>query len=118
MLDCQVLEGTNVVEISHEGKITRSDILTASTVIDQALKDHSKIRLLQIGHSFSGWELSALWEELKHMKLVFKISHMALVTDVGWMRRWASVFGSISPMQVKSFKMDELDAAKNWLSTV
>jgi hypothetical protein len=43
-----------------------------------------------------------------------KWKRLALVTDVGWVRHATNLFGWTIPGQVRTFGLDELEAATAW----
>jgi hypothetical protein len=72
--------------------------------------------LIGIGE-FDGITGGALWQDLKmgveHMGAWKRI---ALVTDIEWMRHMASMFGWMTPGEMKHFPLADRAAAITWLA--
>lgn len=108
---------SNIAELVIEGKVTESDF---DRVIDQMKADfekHDKLRILEDIRSFEGMDPMALWKDLQQVRLVNKVSHVALVADKKWMRTLAEAAGSVVSAEVKSFERSELATARTWLAT-
>ena len=76
------------------------------------------LRVLIVIGEFDGISPGALWEDLK-----MGIQHgrdwkrIALVTDVEWMRHMASMFGWLTPGEMRHFPLAERPAALAWVAT-
>lgn len=103
------------------GKVTAGDyeevlIPWVNEVADSERDVHA---VFVIGDDFSGYEARAAWEDTKlgvrmqtrHRDLWKRI---ALVTEVDWIHHLASAFGWLTPGEMKTFALDELDEAKEW----
>jgi hypothetical protein len=66
---------------------------------------------------FHGMSPGALWQDLKvGFENFRKWKRIALVTDIEWMHHMTSLFGWMTPGEVKSFPMSERDQAIDWLA--
>lgn len=69
----------------------------------------------------SGVESKAVWDDLKFYsgnakELVKKIDKVALVTDNSWIKNIAETSYKLVPgIELKSFKLDESDVARQWV---
>jgi hypothetical protein len=85
--------------------------------IERAAKT-GEIRFLLVISEFQGMSGGALWQDLKvgieHLRAWKRI---ALVTDIEWMTHMTSLFGWMTPGQVKTFPMAERDEAIQWVSS-
>ncbi|MCB1652378.1 MAG: STAS/SEC14 domain-containing protein [Alphaproteobacteria bacterium] len=105
------------VGIEAHGKITHEDyqrIVIPS--IEQALKENKKIKLLYAIEDFDGMELSAMWDDTRFgLSHWHDFTHLALVSDVAWIKNMTAFFAWMIPAQVKIFPADEMEQAKAWL---
>jgi len=49
------------------------------------------------------------------MKNIRHISHCAVVSDVGWFSPMSKAAGAFMSTKLRTFNMDEIDAARAWL---
>lgn len=113
-------EGT--IGFRFSGEITRTDY---DHVLIPALEEvfaSGEVRCLcQLGPDFEGYEAGAVWEDLK-TGAKFGVGHLsawkrvALVTDVDWVRHMTTLFGWMTPGEMKLFPLDELEQAKSWVA--
>jgi hypothetical protein len=105
------------------GKLTRDEYHEALMApIYQALERGEQLRLLiELPDDFDGFDLGALWEDLKAAGSV-GLKHrdawerMALVTDKDWVRHGVSAFGWLSPGELRVFETGEEAQATAWLA--
>jgi hypothetical protein len=72
--------------------------------------------LLLVGPRFERFSAGAMWEDAKTGLEHVHWDRAALVTDVDWMLHLTSAFGWMVPGDFRTFALDDLDAAKAWLS--
>lgn len=115
-----IIEGLpdDVVAIDARGLITAQDYdKILLPLVDSKLEKHDKLKFLMLaGKYFDGYSGGAMWDDAKfglmHMRSISKI---ALVTDVGWLRKGTKLFGPLIPAEVMVFDLNELDDAKEWI---
>jgi SpoIIAA-like len=104
------------------GKLTRDDYHDdlARPILD-ALEGGGRLNLLiEIADDFSGLDTGALWEDVKAVGSI-GLKHRtawersALVTDKDWIRHGVSVFGWLSPGELRVFEPADLPAATVWV---
>jgi hypothetical protein len=77
--------------------------------------DERGIRLVMVFPSFEGISAGAGWQDLKMgVEHFTKWKRLALVTDVDWMTHLTTLFGWMTPGEVKRFSLAERDAAVAW----
>ena len=103
------------------GKLGRDEYHdTLMRPIYAALERGEKLKLvIELPEEFEGLDLSALWEDVKAagsvgLKHRSAWQRMALVTDKDWVRQGVSVFGWISPGELRVFPAGELEQATAW----
>ena len=106
-----------VVEITVNGVVTEKDMDDMIPQLEEFILRHGKIRLLEIVKEFDGFEVSLIWTRMSfNLEHLSQITHVALVSDIGWLTPVTKAAAAISSVQLRSFQMDELEAARAWLS--
>jgi hypothetical protein len=104
-----------VVGFRLSGKLHDEDYKTFVPVIDAAAGTQ-KIRLLVQFHDFHGWDVGALWDDVRFATThCTKFDRIALVGDKAWERWMARVCGPFTMAKVRYFDAAEIDQAWAWL---
>ena len=104
------------------GKITRDEYHRMIEPVYERLERTEPVNMLFVtAPDFSGLDMSALWEDVKAagsvgLKHRSAWGRFALVTDKDWIRHGVSVFGWISPGEIRVFDPDQLVDAKAWVA--
>ena len=102
-------EATGKLEAEDYSKVLLPAIERAAAAGD--------VRVLIEIRDFDGLSAGALWEDLKmgveHLRAWKRI---ALVTDVEWMSHMASLFGWMTPGEMKHFSLAERSTALAWVA--
>jgi hypothetical protein len=105
------------------GKLSRDEYKTElMQPIYDALERGDRLRILvELPDDFEGLDAGALWEDLKAagsvgLKHRSAWERFAVVTGKDWVRQGVSVFGWMSPGQLRVFEPGELDRAAAWLA--
>jgi hypothetical protein len=98
------------------GKLHDADYQHFVPVIDAALAKNPKVRLLAQFHDFQGWDMKALWDDIKFSTThCTKIDRIALVGEKAW-EKWMSVVCKPFTMaKIQYFDTANMDAAWAWL---
>jgi hypothetical protein len=108
-------EGTLGFKLS--GKLHDEDYKHFVPAVDAAVAKHGKVRLLAQFHDFHGWDLHALWDDIKFSTThCTKIDRIALVGEKKWEEWMAKVCKPFTMAKVRYFDAAQLDAAKAWLA--
>ena len=106
-----------VLGFKMSGKLHDEDYKKFVPVIDAAVAKEGKIRLLAQFHDFHGWDLHALWDDIKFStKHCLDIERIALVGDKKWEEWMAKVCKPFTMAKIKYFNHSEIESAKAWLS--
>lgn len=125
----------NVLEFEVHGTLAREDYDKLVPEIERIIDRYGKIRVLVIMHGFHGWDASALWESIKwNSKHFGDLERLAVVGDkpvevrdvsgafelsyrrkVRWQRWLTSFYRPFTDADVRYFRSDELDEARDWL---
>jgi hypothetical protein len=99
------------------GKLHDEDYKQFVPAIDAAVASQGKVRLLAEFHDFHGWDLHALWDDIKFSTThCTKIDRIALVGDKAWEKWMASVCKPFTMAKIRYFESTEIDAAWAWLA--
>lgn len=109
----------NVLGIEGTGKVTAEDYQTVLVpALEEKLREVHKVRLLYVlGEGFDGYTGAAAWEDTKvGLRHLTRFERIAVVTGVDWIRNSIKVFGFALPGEVRVYKNDELQKAREWVS--
>lgn len=105
------------------GEMTAEDYRTVlEPPLVEALEAGRDLRVLFVaGRDFEEADLKAVWADIRlgatavfgHRK---QWKRMALVTDIGWIRRASGALGGLAPGEYRVFAEAELEAAKEWVA--
>jgi hypothetical protein len=105
-----------VLAFKMSGKLHDEDYKTFVPLIDAAIATQGKVRLLAQFHDFHGWDLHAMWDDIKFATThCTKIERIALVGEKKWEKWMAAVCKPFTTAKVKYFDAAEMDAAWAWL---
>lgn len=97
------------------GKLHDEDYKTFEPAIDEAAKT-GKVRLLAQFHDFQGWDLHALWDDIRFATThCTRFDKIALVGDKAWEKWMAAVCKPFTMAKVQYFDATDLDKALAWL---
>jgi hypothetical protein len=113
----QLSLGTDqVLGFKMSGKLHDEDYQKFVPLIDAALAKHAKVRLLAVFHDFHGWDMHALWDDIKFSTThCTKIDRIALVGEKTWEKWMAKVCKPFTMAKIRYFDASEIEAAKEWL---
>lgn len=108
----------DVVAISAKGRVTARDydeVLIPR--VEAALKRHGKVDLYyELGEEFTGIDAEAAWKDFKiGVEHLVRWGHMALVTDVEWIRLAVNAFRFLMPGKIRVFPTAEAEQARAWI---
>ena len=78
--------------------------------------DAKLVNVLSQFHDFHGWDLHALWDDIKFSTThCTKIKRIALVGDKTWEKWMAAVCKPFTMAKIRYFDAAQIEAAKAWL---
>jgi hypothetical protein len=108
-------EGTLGFKLS--GKLHDADYEKFVPAIDAAVAKHGRVRLLAQFHDFHGWDLRALWDDIKFSTThCTKVDRIALVGEKTWEKWMAAVCRPFTMAKIRYFDAAEIDGARTWLA--
>jgi hypothetical protein len=113
----------HVVGVEAHGKVTAEDyeqVLVPAVDAARAKSGDGGVRLLYVlGHELPDYTAGAAWEDAKlglgHLRSWERI---AIVGDADWLRHAVHGFGWLMPGEVKVFALEELDSAREWVTSM
>ena len=108
---------TRVLSVTVSGKLSADDYETLEPGVDKLIAESGKIRILFIMHDFHGWDLGAVWEDIKfatrHCRDIEKI---AMVGEHAWEKWMAMICKPFTMSAIKYFDAGDTEAAQKWLA--
>jgi hypothetical protein len=104
-----------VIGFEASGKIRAEDYRDVVLPALERAAATGEVRFVIVMRDFDGMSGGAVWQDLKvgieHLRAWKRI---ALVTDIAWMRDLTSLFGWMTPGEVKTFPLAQQDEAIGW----
>ena len=112
-------DGENkIIEITIKGKIEQEDLSQSMLHMEDFIKAHGKVKILEEIHNFNGMDPSMFWEGLKFdLNHLSDISHCAVVSDLGWVGPVAKASCALFSCKIRTFHTDKIDEAREWLKS-
>lgn len=105
-----------VIGFKLSGKLHDEDYKHFVPLVDQAIAEHGKVRMLAWFHDFHGWDMHALWDDTKFATThCTKIEKIALVGEKTWEEWMAKVCKPFTMAEIKYFDAADIDMAWGWL---
>jgi len=108
---------TRTIEVTVSGKLVKEDYAHFVPMLEDLIRQWGKVRVLFIMQEFHGWTAGALWQDIKFDLKHFKdIERLAMVGEKGWEKGMAAFCKPFTTAEVRFFRPEELDAARQWVS--
>jgi len=117
----EVLPGfpDNVLAFVCHEQVTKQDYEAVLVpAVEKALRAHEKLRLYyETAPDLAGIDAGAMWEDTKvGMGHFTRWEKFAVVTDIEWISRTMKFFSFLMPGEMRVFKADETQAAREWIA--
>jgi hypothetical protein len=100
------------------GKLHDADYKTFVPLIDAELAKEGKVNILAEFHDFHGWDLHALWDDIKFATThCTKIMKVAIVGEKTWEKWMAAICKPFTMAKLRYFDSADIDSAKAWLAS-
>ena len=107
---------TKMLEVKASGKLSAEDYETLEPGVEKLIEASGKIKILFIMHDFHGWDLGAVWEDVKFAtKHCRDIEKVAMVGEKTWEKWMATICKPFTMSSIKYFDAGEEEAAREWL---
>ena len=105
-----------ILVINLTGKLTKEDYQQFVPHVERLIAQHGKVRMVVQMHDFHGWEMGALWEDLKFdWKHFSHIERLALVGDKRWEAGMAAFCRPFTGAAIRYFDVSEASKATEWI---
>ena len=105
-----------ILGFKMSGKLHDADYKSFVPLVDKAIGQDGKVRILAQFHDFHGWDAHALWDDIKFSTThCTKIERIALVGDKTWEKWMAKVCKPFTMAKVNYFDAADIDKAWAWL---
>ena len=106
-----------VLGFKMSGKLHDEDYKSFVPQVETAVAKFGKVRMLAQFHDFHGWDMHALWDDIKFSTThCTKIERIALVGEDTWEKWMATVCKPFTMAKIRYFDADEIKAAESWLA--
>ena len=109
-------DGGKILVVHVSGKLTKADYEQLVPEFEVLVQQHGKLRLLFDMTGFHGWDVGALWADIK-----FDVRHhadserLAMVGEKKWERGMASFCKPFTKATIRYFDHAESAEARKWL---
>lgn len=109
--------GRSLLEIEATGRLTRADYESFVPRTERLIAERGKIRVLFDMHDFHGWDMGALWEDLKFdLKHFNDVERVAMLGETRWQKWMAAFCKPFTSATIRYFDhATEADAAREWI---
>ena len=109
---------SGVIGFEASGKMRAEDYRDVVLPALERAAAAGEVRFVIVMPDFDGMSGGALWQDLKVGVEHFRAwKRIALVTDIEWMKHMTSLFGWMTPGEVKTFPLAQRDAAVEWAAS-
>ena len=106
-----------VLGFKMSGKLHDEDYKHFVPTVEAAIKKHGKVRLLAQFEDFHGWDMHALWDDIKFStKHCADVERVALVGDKKWEKWMAAVCKPFTLAKIRYFDVKDIEAAWKWVA--
>src|SRR5580765_6839170 len=111
----EILSGlpAHTVGFKMSGKLHDEDYKKFVPLVDAAIASQGKVRILAQFHDFHGWDMHALWDDIKFSTThCTKIERIALVGDKAWEKWMGAVCKPFTMAKIKYFDAAQIADAQ------
>ena len=115
-IEVEELDGGKVLAVRASGKLAKADYDQFVPLTEKLINEHGKIRILFEMHDFHGWEVSALWADIKFdVKHFAHIERLAIVGESRWEQGMATFCKPFTSAKVQYFDVKDAAQARVWI---
>ena len=105
-----------VLGFKLSGKLHDADYKQFVPVVEAAVQKHGKVRMLAQFEDFHGWDMHALWDDIKFATAHCRdVERIAMVGDKTWEKWMAKFCKPFTMAKIRYFDRADVDAAWGWL---
>jgi hypothetical protein len=115
-LELNELQQGKILNVKLSGKLHKDDYQHFVPLVERLIGQHGKIRIMVELHDFHGWDMAALWEDLKFDVKHFKdIERLAIVGETKWEQGMATFCKPFTTADIRYFDVKDIAAARQWI---
>lgn len=104
------------LEVTARGKLEKEDYQEFLPLFEERLKEHGRIGILFVMKDFDGFDMWALWEDIKfEWNHYDDIARLAMVGDSDWKEWMAKFCKPFLKSEIDDFRSDQLNEARDWV---
>jgi hypothetical protein len=116
MIEMIHLEPAHLLAFKLSGKLHDEDYKSFVPLVDKAIAEDGKVRMLVKFEDFHGWDAHALWDDTKFATThCTKIEKLAMVGEKTWEKWMATICKPFTMAKIKYFEANQFDDAVKWL---
>lgn len=105
--------------VRMKGTIHAEDYRHFVPIVEKAVQQYGKIRMLVQMHDFHGWDASALWADVKFDAKHFNdIERLAIVGETAWEKWMAVVCEPFTTATIRYFPCEQATEARTWITAI
>lgn len=105
------------VEFTVDGHMGYDDYDSIIAPMQAFIDTHGTIKMIEIVNSITGFDPSVIIPGIKFdLRNIRHISHVAIVTDIGWLSPLIRAASAVTSIEMRSFSMAEIEAARSWIA--
>ncbi len=106
-----------VLGFKMSGKLHDEDYKSFVPQVEAAVAKFGKVRMLAQFHDFHGWDMHALWDDIKFSTVECNhIDRIALVGEKTWEKYMAMVCKPFTMAKIEYYDAADIEKAKSWLA--
>ena len=106
-----------LLEVKASGKLSAEDYAHFEPAVEGLIQSAGKIKVLFVMHDFHGWEMGAVWEDIKFAtKHCSDIAKIAMVGEKDWEKWMSTICKPFTMSKIEYFDASEEQAAREWLA--
>lgn len=115
-ISIQEHDGGRTFEVTARGKLEKEDYEEFLPLFEKRLEEHGQIGILFVMTDFDGFEMWALWEDIKfEWNHYDDIARLAMVGESDW-KEWMTRFCKpFLKSEIDDFPPEKLDEARAWV---
>ena len=107
-----------LLEVKVSGKLSAEDYEIFEPAVEALIESAGKINVLFVMHDFHGWEMGAVWEDIKFAtKHCSDIAKIAMVGEKNWEKWMSTICKPFTMSKIEYFEAGEEPAAREWLAS-
>ena len=108
--------GAPVVELVVKGRVTREDYEAIVEPLQAFIDCHGTVRVIEVIEDLDGFDAGVLLPGIRFdLKNMRNVSHVAVVSDIGWLSPVSRAAGALTPITVRSFPLAQMHEARKWI---